>query len=205
MRARAPSGKRMRGLIRCGLLATVCLVLTPITHAHKLILSVYATGDRFEGELGFSDGTMAADATIHVSDRQGNALAQIITDAEGFFTYNPAARADHIFHANLGAGHAAEVHLGADELPLGQARGDAKPVRPITAPIAAVPKDQTQLDETRLAALIAQEIKPLRKEIASYKEQRNLQTLLGGIGYIIGLCGIAFYLAARQKLKHGSR
>jgi nickel transport protein len=53
--------------------------------------------------------------------------------------------------------------------------------------------------KSELRAAVRLETKPLRKEIAAYKEKNDLQTILGGIGYIIGLFGIGFYIAARRE------
>ena len=52
-----------------------------------------------------------------------------------------------------------------------------------------------------IAEAVRDEVKPLRREIAAYKEKNDLQAVLGGIGYIVGLFGIGFYLAARGKLR----
>ena len=40
----------------------------------------------------------------------------------------------------------------------------------------------------------------LEAEIAAYREHNDFQTILGGIGYIVGLFGLGFYLAARRRL-----
>ena len=52
-----------------------------------------------------------------------------------------------------------------------------------------------------IAKAVRREVKPLRKEIAAYKEKNDFQTILGGIGYILGLTGIGFYFAARRQTK----
>ena len=50
-----------------------------------------------------------------------------------------------------------------------------------------------------IAKAVRNETKPLRKEIAAYKEKNDMQSILGGIGYIFGLFGIGFYLVARRE------
>ena len=47
------------------------------------------------------------------------------------------------------------------------------------------------------------EMRPLRREIAAYREKTELTAILGGLGWIAGLCGVGFYLAARKKLGEG--
>ena len=86
--------------------------------------------------------------------------------------------------------------------------GKATPAAATAAPDAA-PAPTTAspggaaLDETALARIVRDEMRPLRQEIAAYKEKNDLQTILGGIGYIAGLFGLGFYLAARRRLMAG--
>ena len=62
---------------------------------------------------------------------------------------------------------------------------------------AALTPEQLNL----VADTVRREVKPLRQVISAYTEKNDLQSILGGLGYIIGLFGIGYYVAARQKLK----
>ncbi|WP_346895102.1 cobalt ABC transporter permease [uncultured Roseibium sp.] len=185
--------------------------------AHKVIASVYASGDMIEGEIGFSNGDMAKDTTVEVFDENGTKIGEAQTDDDGFFTYKPTAKVVHVFRANLGAGHVAEIRMEVDELPdaisgsetadsgamTAQAAGggSAAASEPAGTP-APVGISDDVLKENREAfrKMLHKEVNPLRREIAAYKEKNNLQTILGGIGYIVGLFGIGFYIAARRRL-----
>jgi nickel transport protein len=72
-----------------------------------------------------------------------------------------------------------------------------------------MPKTHDGLSDAQLAQMIGQvvekHVRPLRKELAAYKEHNDLQKILGGIGYILGLFGVAFYIAARRNHKTSSR
>lgn len=49
---------------------------------------------------------------------------------------------------------------------------------------------------------MAAELRAIKREIAALKTAMNepdLKDILGGIGYILGLCGIAFYVHARRR------
>ena len=59
----------------------------------------------------------------------------------------------------------------------------------------------TVAERDAIAEAVRNEVRPLRREIAAYKEKNDLQTILGGIGYIAGLFGVGFYVAARRRLK----
>lgn len=163
--------------------------------AHKVVISAFAAGAAIEGEVGFSNGEMAHDGVVTVLDDAGQPLGQAPVDGQGQFRFVPVQAVPHLFRADLGSGHMAEIRLDLADLPVGLAGRPAEPVRLSPAPVPSDPR------QDQLAEMIRREIKPLRQELAAYKEKNDLQTILGGIGYILGLFGLGFYLAARQRLK----
>ena len=192
-------------------------------HAHKVLASAYADGDAIEGEIGFSNGDMAPDALVEIFDDEGNQLGTAKTDADGIFRFKPTKAVAHIFKANLGQGHIADFRLEVDELPDGLTQSEAPkasadkpkitPTASDSSTSASTMMDQSVLEEAfkrgvqaeiaklkpELAAALRKEVKPLRKEITLYREKNDFQTILGGIGYILGLFGIGFYIAARRE------
>ncbi|WP_205563269.1 cobalt ABC transporter permease [Cohaesibacter haloalkalitolerans] len=69
--------------------------------------------------------------------------------------------------------------------------------------IAAEVGQQLEAFKPEIATQMRNEIKPLRKVVSEYMEKNDLQAILGGIGYICGLFGIGFYVAAvRDRKKH---
>ncbi|WP_235851899.1 carboxypeptidase-like regulatory domain-containing protein [Litorivita pollutaquae] len=194
--------------------------------AHKVIASVYASGATIEGEIGFSSGDMARGAEVIITDDEGAVLGRAITDEEGFFTFRPVAAVGHVFRADLGAGHVAQVRLEADELPRGLTDTSAEAVRydgaqaqaqaagaglawsgggsapgdVVGGGVGAVMPVEAQ---EALAQMLQDELRPLRREVMALKETRRVQDVLGGLGYIAGLFGLGFYIAARRKLDGG--
>lgn len=179
------------------------LLATPAL-AHKVIFDAYASGPNIEGELGFSNGEMAADHLIVIETEDGTPLGEVRTDADGFFLFTPDTAIPHVFKADLGAGHVAKATLGVAELP--------KNLRasPATATAAASLMDPDKgLQATRalspeqaelVAEMLRDELRPLRRELTAYREKNDLQGILGGIGYIVGIFGLGFYVAARRKM-----
>ncbi len=181
----------MRSRILMILLALAVLAPRP-AEAHKVVAAVYASGDVITGQIGMPNGDMAANTLVEAFDDGGNKIGQTRTNAEGVFTFKPARQVTHIFRANLGSGHVAKMRIDADELPK-----DISKAKPELAPTITLTKAQQQ----KIIEEIRRQITPLRKEIAAYKEKNDLQSILGGIGYIFGLFGIGFYIAARRRDK----
>jgi len=182
----------------------VVLILTAsVASAHKVILSVYPSGAMLEGELGLSNGDMSEDQLIEVFDERDNKIGETKTDGDGFFTYQPTQAGAHIFRANLGAGHVAETTVAVDqvEAPSGGTQAAAISPSAVSTPKTIVPSSLVSPDREAVAKMIRNELRPLRQEIAAYKEKNDLQSILGGIGYIVGIFGLGMYVAARRKLK----
>jgi len=182
------------------LVLAVCCAPLPAL-AHKVITGVFASGDAIEGEIGFSNGDMASDTQVLVIGPDGTELGRIVTDADGFFIYTPTSPVAHTFFADLGAGHVAEITMPAEEV------AHIMGVQAIETPAATIPKGSAETaalfsaeEQQIIAKVVRDEMRPLRREIAAYREHNDLQTILGGIGYIVGLFGLGFYLAARRKL-----
>lgn len=195
-------------ILKQGLLTLMTLLslsLMPV-YAHNVVGGVYAIGDQIEGEIGFSNGDMAAEGTeIKVSDTQGNLLGTVATDSEGLFVFTAQQRIDHQFFANLSSGHVLELVLPADELPESLPGGNAVSNADMAQTSTPVnfSGDQVALQQM-IEKAVAKQVKPLRKELAEYKEKASLQDVIGGIGYIFGLCGIGIWWRQRQLDKLGA-
>jgi len=197
------------------------LALTPTASlAHKVVASVFPSGDAIEGEVGFSNGDMAVNKVIEVFGEDGTKLGEVTTDEDGFFTYRPTGPGALMFRADLGAGHVAEVDMTGEEVAAIYARAAPAPETDPAGPAAAASLAAqgivgaaegqglamvarvglSDADKAAIASIVRDEMRPLRREIDAYKEHHDIQTILGGIGYIAALFGLGFYLAARRRL-----
>jgi len=209
---------RLNSLLALPLLSLLLLGTSSATWAHKVIFDVYPSGSVIEGELGFSNGDMAPEQLILVQTEAGVELAQIYTDSDGFFAYTPSQKMAMIFVADLGSGHVAKASVALEDLVDGHSddggsnvamstsTGNAKPVAVTQTEVKpvqlAMPKaNATQASVAQELSKLTSELKQMRRELKAYKEKHNLQTVLGGIGYILGLVGLAYYFAARRKLQ----
>ena len=204
------------------LMIQVMLVLSGIVFSttalsHKVIFDAYVIDNSIEGELGFSNGEIGDFAEIQVLDTQNNLVDKIYTDADGFFAYLPHSHTDHRFYVDLGAGHIGNVLISTADLNDLSVVTDAEPT------LLYKSSNSNQVDnidfkrlqqmtvsistEANLEALVTQvkrlqgEVKQLRKSINTYKESHSLQQVIGALGYILGLVGLWFYIAARTSLR----
>jgi hypothetical protein len=53
--------------------------------------------------------------------------------------------------------------------------------------------------ESIVRSAVAQQIRPLQKELKAYKEKVMLRDIAGGLGFIFGLFGVAAWMASRRK------
>ncbi|MFY0662809.1 MAG: cobalt ABC transporter permease [Shimia sp.] len=190
------------------LILIVSLICAPLPAlAHKVIAGVFPAGDAIEGELGFSNGDMAVGQEVIVFGPDGTELGRTVTDTDGFFLYTPTSPVAHTFTADMGAGHVAKVVMPAEEVadimgvaaeivdtPVAASDGPVEGANMVT--VASLSDEERQA----IAKAVRDEIRPLRREIAAYREKNDMQSILGGIGYIVGLFGFGFYLAARRKM-----
>lgn len=174
--------------------------------AHNIIGGVYAIGDLIEGEVGFSDGEMGqAGVPVIITDAQGNKLGETVVEEEGLFSFQAQQKIDHHFTVDLGAGHVLNTMLPAEELPDSLPGGDQQSVSATSTPagngnVALSGADAAALQQM-IERAVSKQIVPLRKELQAYKEKSGLQDILGGIGYIFGLCGIGIWLRQRKLQK----
>jgi nickel transport protein len=184
------------------LLISLALAMAPVqAAAHNVIAAFYPSGDAIEGDIGFSNGDMAANQRVTVTGPDGAALGETVTDADGFLLFVPVLPVAHTFRADLGAGHVAQATVPADEVAaiLGVAAPAPAPAQ-VAAPGVA-PASLTAEERAAISEAVRDATRPLRRELVAYREKNDLQSVLGGIGYIAGLFGLGFYLAARRKLQ----
>lgn len=197
------------------MLTTTCFVTG--AQAHKLLLSYWFSDGEIVGEVGLSNGTFASAAPIEVSDADGSPITVITSDGDGLFRYRPLEAADHRFYTDLGGGHIARFKVSKEEIETGGrallSGGDAgiqlAQVGPLNLDTSgmtleqrrALPPSGSAADQATIKSLIRQELTPLRREIVALREKNSFQSILGGIGYIVGLFGLAMFWMARQAGK----
>ena len=208
-------------------IAVVCILGTASpAAAHKASVFAAVQGKVISGEAYFRDGSPFRNAKVTVFDPAGAKLGETKTDAEGKFSFEPRRRCDHRLVVDGGEGHAAEYTVRAEELPSDLSGGNAPAAKPGPAqppsttqaaqppssapntpaqPRAAAPQAAPGMAELHgeLEALEKQ-IVQLRRDLAARDDSTRLRDVLGGIGYILGLMGLAFYFLGARRKKESS-
>ena len=190
----------------------LALAATTPAHAHKLKIFATADGASIDGRVYFVGGSAAPGAAVVVEAPPGTPIATLAADAAGAFRFQASRRTDHLFLADTGDGHSARFTIAAVDLPSDLPTSEAATVRPPTPPVggetgdstdqAAGPPSATALRDM-LTDAVASQVRPLRQQINDYEDQLRLRDIVGGIGYIVGLAGVALWLKARHHTGTG--
>ncbi len=177
--------------------------------AHSLHLFAEGHGTVIRGKAYFRGGSPAANLQITAFDPGGRAVGETKTDAQGTFTVVAPFRCDYKLLATTSDGHGAEFLVSAAELsaelPLPEPAGNSPNGGMLAEASPANPTLAELRDDSGTTGPLADELSglrvqltALRQQMAEYEQRTRLRDVLGGIGYILGLAGMALYLAARR-------
>ncbi len=204
------------------LLAAVLLLLPHAAQAHKLSVFAWPEGGEIRGEVKFNGGRKAKNVQIAVQNAADQAvLAETVCDENGAFCFSLpeqalTAKPDLLIVANGGEGHRGEWLLAAKEyapaVPAGSTAAAAVVSSPEpTAPTEAVTQAAQQaaapsagVSEQQLRRIVAEEmsrsLSPVRQSIAeNLAPKPTLCDILGGIGWLVGLAGVAAWAQSRRS------
>jgi nickel transport protein len=187
-----------------GLALTGLLLATP-AHAHKLKVFAAVDGDAISGYAYFFGGGRAVNSRVVVSQPNGQPVAELTTDAEGVFRFEVKQHVDYRISVDGGDGHIASVTVGATELPQRLVMPDGAEIalKPKDAETIAPPVPDHSIAPPDLATLVesavAHQVRPLREQIDAANDRVWLHDVLGGLGYIIGMAGLAYGLMSRRR------
>ncbi|MFP4173377.1 MAG: hypothetical protein ACLFV4_10745 [Candidatus Hydrogenedentota bacterium] len=178
------------------------LSAAPVAEAHALRVFATVDGDQITGYAYWVGGERLSEATVRVLDADGELLGEAQTDAEGEFHYHPEARQDHVLEIALPDGHRGTFTVAAAELPgtLPPGPDEENAAQDDEETDAGEAETAAAMDEDALRPLlqdtVSQPIRQLREDLDALSEQRRVQDILGGMGYIVGVFGIMAF--ARQ-------
>lgn len=191
--------------------------------AHRVNVFAFVDGDAIRVECSFSRSQKVRNGTLAVSDSETGAhLLQGQTDGEGVFRFRPPTEFLRTGHGltillNAGEGHRNTWEVSPEDLASlvrpssGESisSGPAIPSGPPAVPAVSVPAPAvpafppSALGEAELEALIGRVVEakllPVKQALARQEEREpGLRDIIGGIGWILGLLGLAAYLKYRR-------
>ena len=168
--------------------------------AHRLNVVALVQGEKVTGEAYFVDGSPAQNAVVTALDPAGKELARTTTDAQGRFSFPLRVRCDHRVVVDAGDGHGKTVTVPAKEMPGTLPAWDGEPAssgQEAASPASA--QGPVEASSGQLAA-IQEQLAGLRKELARHESKVRFHDVLAGLGFILGLMGLAFYfLGVRRR------
>jgi len=193
--------------------------------AHKMYLHAEAVGQKVQGRAYFRGGAPAQQAKLEVFLPDGRKLLQTKTDANGEFWFQAPARCDYRLVVDTGDGHGAEYTLPAADLPESlpplekatrppaeKAQNPPDEKSPSAAEERPTPTDSGQASPQEknragspdplpewIEQAVHRQVAPLARKIEQMEQRIRWSDVLGGIGYIIGLTGMGFYLLGMRR------
>lgn len=204
----------MKKLLTLSFFLCLILAMSSIAFAHKIRVFAYAEADQIIGETAFSGGRQPKSVEILVTNANDDSiLLTTLTDDMGKFSFPVPEIArnknlDLRITVNGGDGHSNSWLLeAADYLPdaaLQSSVQAASPAEQVTVEKPAqATREYNNIDPEILRSIvdesIARQLAPVKHMLAKNSERKlSLQDILGGIGYIIGLAGLATYMQSKK-------
>jgi nickel transport protein len=175
--------------------------------AHKVNIFAWVEGDTVYTESKFNGGKKVINSPVEVYGTDGTKLLEGKTNEFGEFSFPTLQKAGMKVVLLAGMGHKSEWTISASEL-LGN---DPEPEHPEEAKKTVPEKTESasaspclNTDEIRNVVEKAMDkklqpvIHDLRKSMNPDQEP-NFRDILAGLGYIMGLIGVAAYVHSRKK------
>lgn len=180
---------------------------------HDIRMSAHVEGHQIVGKVYVRGGAPVAGATVTALDPNNHQLASAQTDQQGLFRLTVQRRCDHRLLADAGDGHGAQYLIQASLLPEDLPAADDSPsiaTPRVQQPSAAEDATAGPSADTRLQTppgaenhpalrQLRAEIADLRQQLEQYQQRVRLLDILGGVGYILGLTGIAHYWLSLRR------
>lgn len=215
-------------MLRSYMFFFLIFVLIPDAEAHRVNIFAYVEGHEVVVQCGFSRSNPVRHGQIEVYDQQGTLLLQGQTDQKGHFRFPvPQAALDNKSDLTIrilaGEGHENEWIIEQSELTALQL-SSTMPASPDPSGTDKLGTDEAVLDSAlpqvfskadqehdssitlsrhELEAIIHHaldvQLAPIKRAVLE-KSGPGLTEIIGGIGWILGLAGLAAYFKGRPRV-----
>jgi nickel transport protein len=196
-------------------LTTMFLASPSPVFAHKVSIFAWVEGDMVHTQSIFFGGKKIQNASIEVFDASGKQLIEGKTNDNGEFSFRTPIKAAMKIVVSAGMGHQGVWNLKASDFEsTGRDIPYPEPASSPGMPTIQSPISHTEIpsppkahpgvtsDEIRdiVEKALDKKLNPVLKMLSESKNRApSIGDILGGIGYIIGLVGLAAYIGSRKK------
>jgi nickel transport protein len=176
--------------------------------AHRVNVFAWIEGEIIHTQSKFSGGKMVKGGEVIVFDLEGEELLRGKTNDRGEFSFKIPQKTPLKIVLEAGMGHKGEWTVPLDEIDPPSAQGatsaetvEAVGTRSDESVSGSLPSGLTaEALQHVVERALDNKLKPLIKMVAESRQRGpSIRDILGGIGYIIGLMGMAAYLRYRRK------
>ncbi len=185
---------------RLNLAVLFFLLLAPLPAlAHKVTVFAWVEGEKVYTQSKFSGGKKVNAGRIEVFDQNDRKILEGATDDQGQFSFSRPKDATALkVVLTAGMGHTNFWMISDKEF-----SGGTLTPQSSSPAVQAPHTDEIHVNADAIEAIVARvverELAPVKAQLA--KEAWGLRDIVAGVGYIIGLMGLASYISYRKKEK----
>ena len=176
--------------------------------AHKVNVFAWAEGDTVFVEGYYPGGKKSQNSLVEIFNPAGTKLLEGRTNNKGEFSFKVPEKTDLKIVLTASMGHKNYFTFSASDSEGDVSLPASVPERKHTHNVGKsvpVSTDIHQL-ETIINEALDRKLGPVIKLIRDSRRQRpSITEIIGGIGYIFGLVGVAVYFSNRRKKERGQR
>lgn len=193
----------------------IACFLSTSAFAHRVNVFAWLDGTTVHTESYFSSGKKAQGSTVTATDKKtGDVIATGKTDNNGTwsFTLTDAliqSKSPIVISLDAGQGHAGSWTIEAEDFSSVPHTAQtpkidkATPVAPASSPSSSITLTKAELDIIVRNA-VKEETAPLAAQLSKLhaeimQPETSAKDIFGGIGYILGLLGLAAFMQYRRK------
>jgi nickel transport protein len=190
----------------------VLLLITANLPAEAHLLKVFATVEdgSITGYAFFVGGGRPRKALLIVQNKSGKELYRGNTDDNGGFNWHPQKPQTIIVTVNAGDGHMAQSTLDVDRfdpnasdalsLPVGTLGVEKSIPAASGKPACSSPAEIGVLIDRSVDRAVSRQVRPLLEAFSVADSRIRFNDIVGGIGMIFGLAGVAMWMSARRSI-----
>jgi nickel transport protein len=179
--------------------------------AHRLKVFATVEGGSVSGYAFFVGGGRPEKAILIVKDKSGEELYRGKTDNNGAFNWHPKKSQTMTIIVNAGDGHMAQATLDGDRFdPAGASGVMSSPVRAVVGeksssaaplkPVCSTSAEIEALVDRSVDRAVSRQVRPLLEAFSVADTRIRFNDIVGGIGMIFGLAGVAMWMSSRRSV-----